>query len=179
VGLARAMAAEPSVMLMDEPFGAIDSITRKILQDELLTIHKKLGKTILFVTHDIHEAFKLGDQVIVMNEGKVQQHDAPYNILFRPANTFVARLVAAENTLEKLQVLRAEVIAAPARNSGDAGVPRVNKAESLSSVLAKFLETGASHFRLTDDDGRVIGEVSWDDFRSIASLKGEGAEYYV
>jgi osmoprotectant transport system ATP-binding protein len=179
VGLARAMAAEPSVMLMDEPFGAIDSITRKILQDELLTIHKKLGKTILFVTHDIHEAFKLGDQVIVMNEGKVQQHDAPYNILFRPANTFVARLVAAENTLEKLQVLRAEVIAVPARNSSDAGVPRVNKAESLSSVLAKFLETGASHFRLTDDDGRVIGEVSWDDFRSIASLKGEGAEYYV
>jgi osmoprotectant transport system ATP-binding protein len=179
VGLARAMAAEPSIMLMDEPFGAIDSITRKILQDELLTIHKKLEKTILFVTHDIHEAFKLGEQVIVMNEGKVQQYDIPYNVLFRPANIFVARLVAAENILEKLQVLRAEVIAVPVRNAKDPNVPRINKAESLSSVLAKFVETGTSHFWLTDDDGRVTGEISWDDFRSIASLKGEGAEYYV
>ncbi|MDR1732910.1 MAG: ABC transporter ATP-binding protein [Synergistaceae bacterium] len=179
VGLARAMAAEPGVMLMDEPFGAIDSITRKILQDELLTIHKKLGKTILFVTHDIHEALKLGEKVIVMNEGRVQQYDTPYNILFRPVNTFVSRLVAAENTLEKLQVLRAEVVASPARHSDTPNVPLVHEAETLSSVLAKFMETGAPYFRVTDDGGQVRGEISWDDLRSIASLRNDGIEYYV
>ncbi|MDR1875233.1 MAG: ABC transporter ATP-binding protein [Synergistaceae bacterium] len=179
VGLARAMAAEPGIMLMDEPFGAIDSITRKILQDELLAIHKKLGKTILFVTHDIHEALKLGGKVIVMDDGKVQQYDTPYNILFRPANAFVSRLVAAENTLEKLQVLRVGAVASPARHSDNPNIPRVNEAETLSNVLAKFMETGAPYLGVTDDSGRVNGEVSWDALRSVASLRNEGMEYYV
>ena len=90
VGLARAMAADPEIMLMDEPFGAIDAITRLNFQDELIRIQKKLNKTILFVTHDITEAFKLGDKVIIMNKGEIQQFDTPYNILFKPANDFVA-----------------------------------------------------------------------------------------
>jgi osmoprotectant transport system ATP-binding protein len=93
VGLARALAADPAVMLLDEPFGAIDAITRRTLQDELLKIHRKFGKTFLFVTHDIHEAFRLADKVLVMDAGSVQQYAKPSEILRQPANDFVKRLV--------------------------------------------------------------------------------------
>ena len=93
VGLARALAIDPKIMLMDEPFGAIDSITREKLQSELLDLHRNMGKTILFVTHDIEEAFKLGDRVIIMNEGKIRQFDTPENIIRQPADAFVQSLV--------------------------------------------------------------------------------------
>jgi osmoprotectant transport system ATP-binding protein len=93
IGLARALAADPPLMLLDEPFGAIDAITRRNLQSELLKIHNKLGKTILFVTHDIHEAFRLGDRVLIMDKGKVQQFDTPSAIRSKPANEFVKQLV--------------------------------------------------------------------------------------
>lgn len=100
VGLARALAADPRIMLMDEPFGAIDSITRIKLQDELLSLHKGMGKTILFVTHDIEEAFKMGDRVIIMNEGRILQFDVPENIIRHPADEFVRRLVESAKAKE-------------------------------------------------------------------------------
>jgi len=103
VGLARAMAGDPGIMLMDEPFGAIDSITRNNLQNELLKIQKKLNKTILFVTHDVNESLKLGDKVIIMNQGRVQQYDTPYNITLDPANEFVSSLINAEDIVSKLK----------------------------------------------------------------------------
>lgn len=93
VGLARALAADPKIMLLDEPFGAIDSITRLNLQNELMQIHGGLKKTFLFVTHDIEEAFKLGTRVMVMNEGKVVQFDTPGEIIKAPADDFVASLI--------------------------------------------------------------------------------------
>lgn len=95
VGLARALAADPPLMLLDEPFGAIDAITRRSLQDELLSIHKKFGKTFLFVTHDLHEAFRLGDRILIMDSGSVQQYAAPAEILRSPANGFVDRLISS------------------------------------------------------------------------------------
>ncbi|HBE77567.1 MAG TPA: glycine/betaine ABC transporter ATP-binding protein [Firmicutes bacterium] len=93
VGLARALAADPELMLMDEPFGAIDAITRINLQNELMKIQSKFHKTILFVTHDINEAFKLGNRVLIMDQGQVQQYATPNEIRYKPANEFVARLV--------------------------------------------------------------------------------------
>lgn len=93
VGLARALAANPDVMLLDEPFGAIDAITRINLQDELLKIYRASKKTYLFVTHDITEAFKLGSRVLIMDKGKIQQFDAPQNIAKNPANDFVISLL--------------------------------------------------------------------------------------
>jgi osmoprotectant transport system ATP-binding protein len=179
VGLARAMAAEPAVMLMDEPFGAIDSLTRQSLQDELLEIHKKLEKTILFVTHDIHEAFKLGDRVIIMNQGKVQQYDTPYNILFHPANEFVTRLVKSENILEKLQVLRADSISVPVQGNPDPRAPRVRADDTLTTVLRKFLETGLPFLLVESREGTVEGQIFWNSFQSIAVLKTGEIEYYV
>jgi osmoprotectant transport system ATP-binding protein len=95
VGLARALAVDPKIMLLDEPFGAIDAITRTNLQDELLKLHRDLKKTFLFVTHDINEAFKLGDRVIIMNEGQVRQFDTPKNIANNPADDFTASLIAS------------------------------------------------------------------------------------
>jgi len=95
VGLARALAADPDVMLLDEPFGAIDAITRKNLQEELIKIHKKFKKTFIFVTHDIHEAFKLADKILIMDKGKVQQYATPLEIHLNPANDFVKSLVSS------------------------------------------------------------------------------------
>lgn len=93
VGIARALAAKPTIMLMDEPFGAIDEITRKTLQEEIQRIHKMLDITILFVTHDIREALKLGQRVIVMDSGKIIQDGKPSQIQSNPINEFVDKLV--------------------------------------------------------------------------------------
>lgn len=93
VGIARALAASPSLVLMDEPFGAVDEITREQLQKEMKRIHKETKITILFVTHDINEALKLGTKVLVMNQGKIEQYDTPKNILNHPASDYVNQLV--------------------------------------------------------------------------------------
>jgi osmoprotectant transport system ATP-binding protein len=93
IGLARALAADPELMLFDEPFGAIDAINRENLQDELLKIHEKSKKTFLFVTHDINEAFKLGTRVLIMDKGQIRQFAAPREILKKPADEFVSALI--------------------------------------------------------------------------------------
>ncbi len=93
VGIARALAGEPEIVLMDEPFGAVDEITRATLQDEIIRIHKETGVTIMFVTHDINEALKLGTKVLVMNNGKIQQYGTPSEIRDNPANEFVKALL--------------------------------------------------------------------------------------
>lgn len=100
IGLARALAVDPKIMLLDEPFGAIDAITRMNLQDELLKIHGGLKKTFIFVTHDINEAFKLGTRVIIMNEGRVCQFDTPRNIITKPADDFVESLITSSRKQE-------------------------------------------------------------------------------
>jgi osmoprotectant transport system ATP-binding protein len=161
VGLARAMAADPEIMLMDEPFGAIDAITRQNLQDELLKIQKKLNKTILFVTHDVTEAFKLGDKVIVMDKGKIQQYDTPYNILFKPANDFVARLVSSEDILHKLKFLKAESAMVPFNLSIAQDAVRVQKEESLYDVLTSLLYNDVKTVVVEDGNHRIIGKIDW------------------
>ena len=101
VGLARALAANPSLMLFDEPFGAIDAITRATLQDELLRIHRGSGKTFIFVTHDIAEALKLGTKVLVLDQGRVQQYGTPREVLEGPATPFVRALLESGGWLER------------------------------------------------------------------------------
>lgn len=96
VGIARALAASPELLLMDEPFGAVDEITRGQLQDELRRIYEKTGITVLFVTHDISEALKLGTKVLVMDQGEIVQYDTPQKILEHPASPFVERLIRKE-----------------------------------------------------------------------------------
>lgn len=95
VGIARALAASPEIILMDEPFSSLDEITKKTMQDVILKLHRDLGLTIIFVTHDIDEAIKLGDRVVVLDKGEIQQIDAPHIIKTKPANTAVKMLVTS------------------------------------------------------------------------------------
>lgn len=96
VGVARAFATDANIILMDEPFSALDPITRSSLQDELLTLHQELKKTIIFVTHDMDEAIKIADKICIMNGGKIQQYDTPENILRRPANEFIKEFIGSK-----------------------------------------------------------------------------------
>lgn len=95
IGIARALAAEPHILLMDEPFGAVDEITRKMLQEQIIKIHRELGITIIFITHDIREALKLGTKVLVMDKGQVIQYGSPNEIKDNPTNNFVRTLIGA------------------------------------------------------------------------------------
>jgi osmoprotectant transport system ATP-binding protein len=106
VGVARALAADPQVMLMDEPFGAVDPIARGRLQDQFLDLQERLGKTIVLVTHDIDEAIKLGDRIAILNNGGIlEQYDTPADILGRPANEFVVDFLGSERGLKRLKLL--------------------------------------------------------------------------
>jgi osmoprotectant transport system ATP-binding protein len=116
VGVARALAAEPPVMLMDEPFGAVDPIERERLQDEFLRIHKRLGMTVLFVTHDIDEAIKMGDRVAVLRSGRLVQYAPPAELLTTPADGFVREFVGLDRWMRRLELLSAS------------GVPEVERA---------------------------------------------------
>jgi osmoprotectant transport system ATP-binding protein len=165
VGLARAMAADPAIMLMDEPFGAIDAITRQNLQDELLHIQKKLHKTILFVTHDIGEAFKLGDKVVIMNEGEIQQFDTPYNVIVKPANDYVAQLIAAQDIVQRLKALKAKSVMLPVDTPVTERAVRVGKEESLHKVLTYFLEHDQSLVLVEDDRRCIVGKITWEQLK--------------
>ncbi len=105
VGLARALATDPAILLMDEPFGALDAITRERMQNELLRIQRDVHKTILFVSHDMGEAFKLGDQIVVMDQGDLLQMGKPVDLLLSPANDFVRKLAGSDDILRQLQYL--------------------------------------------------------------------------
>jgi osmoprotectant transport system ATP-binding protein len=114
VGVARALAADPDIILMDEPFGAVDPIIRRQLQLELKRIQAAVRKTILFVTHDLSEAFLLGDHIVVMNEGRIVQDGTPQDLLLRPANEFVARFIAESRALGILRVRKVSEVMDPA-----------------------------------------------------------------
>ena len=114
VGLARALAAEPNVLLMDEPFGALDAITRTRLQTELRQIHHRLKPTILFVTHDIEEAVRLADVIVVMRAGQIVQTGSPLDIVLRPANDFVRNLVGSDEVMRRLSLITVGTVATSA-----------------------------------------------------------------
>ncbi|MGH2452051.1 MAG: ATP-binding cassette domain-containing protein [Candidatus Limnocylindria bacterium] len=146
VGVARALAAEPPVMLMDEPFGAVDPIVRERLQDEFLRIHARLGTTVLFVTHDIDEAIKMGDRVAVMDAGRLIQYAPPAELLTSPANDFVARFVGADRGLKRLSLTRV----------GDVRLREVPTAREGETIGARR----AGHLLLLDASERPIGWVN-------------------
>lgn len=106
VGIARALASSPEILLMDEPFGAVDEITRKQLQKEIKEIHKKTGITIIFITHDIYEALILGTKTLVLNHGVIQQYDTPENISNAPANQFVDQLLNVKKSITSYDDLK-------------------------------------------------------------------------
>lgn len=170
VGLARALAGDPDVMLMDEPFGAIDAITRTRLQDEILRLQRQLQKTILFVSHDVEEALRLADRLMIMEQGHIVQYDTPFNVLTRPASQFVYDLVGADDMVRQLSLLRVETAMthAPTDYSHN-GEPTIDRDDSLRHALSLILKTGAG--RLTvQDKGATVGVLTLEHIRDSTSL---------
>ena len=157
VGVARALAAEPSVLLMDEPFGALDPIIRAKAQEDLLDIQRRYGTTIVLVTHDMDEAFHLGDRVAVMSLGRVLQYDRPAVLLTRPADPFVARMTGvSDRAMRLLSLTTAGEAALPGASEG----PRVAASASLREVLSELLWRGAESATVTDADGTPRGRLT-------------------
>jgi osmoprotectant transport system ATP-binding protein len=148
-------------MLIDEPFGALDPITRSRLQHELLRINREVRKTIIFVTHDIDEAILLGDRIAILREGGVlAQYDTPAQILMHPADDFVARYVGADRGLSLLALRRLdEIELAP---PDGANVPRAAASTTLRDALSLMLTTGTQSLAVVDDEGLDLGVVTLD-----------------
>lgn len=162
VGVARALAADPPVLLMDEPFGAVDPLTRDRLQDEFVGIQQRLKKTVVFVTHDMDEAVRLGDRIAIMREGRLVQEDLPERILAYPADDFVAGFVGDERALKRLSLAPVrEALGAPGAAAGCAA--SVPEHATLRDALARILETGEPVVGVAGAGGECIGSVSIED----------------
>ncbi|MGI8411314.1 MAG: ABC transporter ATP-binding protein [Solirubrobacteraceae bacterium] len=165
VGLARAMAGDPPLMLMDEPFGAIDPITRERLQNDFLRLHRKLRKTVIFVTHDIDEAIKMADRICLLREGgRLAQFDTPEAMLANPVDEFVADFVGADRGLKRLGLRTLADVPGLARSSsgGDPGCPRAGPEMTLRDALSLMLTECSSDLAVCDGDGDVRGYLTLD-----------------
>jgi len=164
VGVARALGADPPILLMDEPFGAIDPINRVELQSEFLKIQQKIRKTIIFVTHDIYEAIKMGDRIALMKEGKLVQYDTPANILYRPKDEFVEGFVGADRALKGLQLLRVKEVMVTS--------PPTAKANERIEVAQKKMEQEeVDSLAVVGSDKNFIGWVSMSDLGKGETVK--------
>jgi osmoprotectant transport system ATP-binding protein len=164
VGLARALAANPALMLMDEPFGAIDPIVRTRLQDEFLRLQQEIRKTVVFVTHDVDEAIKVGDRIAILRQGgRLAQYDTPQRILEQPADDFVAEFVGRDRALKALALRSlADLKLAPVAGAGD-GLPRLGAEASLRDALALLVAEHRDALVVTDADGSPLGVVTRED----------------
>jgi osmoprotectant transport system ATP-binding protein len=160
VGVARALAADPPVLLMDEPFAALDPVNREAIQDEFLRMQQALRKTVLFVSHDIDEAVKMADRIAIFQAGRLAQYAAPDELLARPANEFVASFIGSDRTLKRLRRIRVAEVMAPANGTIAAGALAVRASDDLRRVAALLLETGVETLPCIDDAGRIVGRVT-------------------
>jgi osmoprotectant transport system ATP-binding protein len=195
VGVARALAADPPLMLMDEPFGAIDPISRERLQDELLGLQKRIRKTIVFVTHDINEAIKLGDRIAVLKKGGVlAQYATPVELLMHPADGFVEDFVGSDRALKRLALTRASEVELRPVDDGlpfalvrdESGRPlawerdgerhpvhTVRGEESLRDALSDLLASPVELGAVVDDEGRVTGVIGLDVIHALLAREEE------
>lgn len=159
VGVARALAAGPNILLMDEPFGALDPVIRAKAQEDLKAIQKRLGTTIILVTHDMEEAISLGDRIAVMDDGKLLQYGPPAEILAHPATEFVERLVGTgERPFRLLSLMDLKTVLQP----GDASGETLPVTASQRDALAELLWSGRKALPVLDHDGRPLGQVTLD-----------------
>ncbi len=159
IGVARAMAADPPVMLMDEPFGAIDPINRNLLQNEFLRLQQDIKKTILFVTHDIDEAIKMGDKIAILNgNGRLAQFDSPAKILSDPANEFIEDFVGADRTLKQLNLIRVEDVM-------DEKPLLLLSTQDAKEALQKLDEAHEDSAYVVDSDKQLQGYVNRKDLK--------------
>jgi osmoprotectant transport system ATP-binding protein len=170
VGVARALAADPPLMLMDEPFGAIDPINRARLQDEFLALQRTVKKTIVFVTHDIDEAIKMGDRIAILREGgRLAQYDTPSEILIHPADEFVARFVGADRGIKRLSLTTLDELKLIAPDGSAPGARRVPARASVRDALSVILTAGGEPVAVVDAEDRVQGMLTLDLIEQLLS----------
>jgi osmoprotectant transport system ATP-binding protein len=168
VGVARALAVDPPVLLMDEPFGAIDPIARERLQDELLRLQKVVRKTIVFVTHDIEEAIKLGDRVALFQPGGVlAQYATPAELLAQPASQFVTDFLGEGRMVRRLGLIRLRDVPLPPLNGRPAPLERIDSEATLRDALDAVLRAGDGRVAV-ERDGAVVGVVDAETIRRAA-----------
>ncbi len=182
VGVARALAGDPPLMLMDEPFGALDPLSRAKLQDEFLGIQKKIRKTIVFVTHDIEEAIKMGDSIAVMRRGHIVQLGSPMEILSSPADPFVSELIGGRNALKMLNLMRCGRIMAPLaatdaraaiKPAAGQGTPgRLSLQATAQDALSEMLRTGERSILVEDERGQAVGVLDFEELLKRTSIHG-------
>ncbi len=171
VGLARALAADPEILLMDEPFSALDPLIRRQLQDEFMHLSAEMKKTTVFITHDLDEAVRIGDRIAIMRDGRVVQTGTPEQIVMHPADDYVAEFVAG---ISRLKVVKAHAVMAPLpagatfNNNG----PVLNHTDSLSKLITAAIES-ETDINIVDDSGTPVGTV---DRVSLLKTVIEGAE---
>ncbi|ESJ26441.1 glycine/betaine ABC transporter ATP-binding protein, partial [Cupriavidus sp. HPC(L)] len=163
IGVIRALAADAPVLLMDEPFGAVDPINRESIQNEFLQMQRQLGKTVIMVSHDIDEAIKLADKVAVFRAGKLVQFDHPDALLAHPADEFVQAFVGHDNTLKRLLLVRA----GDAATMGATATPQM----PLAQALALMDDADVRYLPVLDRDQRALGYVARRDARNPAAGK--------
>jgi len=166
VGVARALAADPPVMLMDEPFGAIDPINREVIQDEFLRLQAKMRKTILFVSHDIDEAVKMGDRIAIFREGKLIQYDTPDQVLAHPANDFVADFVGSDRTLKRLRLVKVY-------EAMDPDPPKIRPEDDIRSAVRVMEERKHQNAVVVGPRGRPRGYVRFNDVKDASGVVKE------
>lgn len=157
VGVARALAADPPLLLMDEPFGAVDPLNRQVLQEAFLEIQQRLRKTVVFVTHDLDEAIRLGDSVAIMNQGRLLQHAPPQELLLHPADAFVEEFVGADRLLRRLNTITVREVRSLLEVKSDKRLnresPRIAYDMTLREALALFLSSGQGELAVANGEG--------------------------
>ena len=155
VGLARALAANPDVLLMDEPFSALDPLIRRQLQDEFIKLSKILRKTTVFITHDLDESVRIGDRIAIMRDGRIVQTGTAEDIVMHPADSYVADFVAG---ISRLKVVHAHAVMQPISAPIPADAPRVDKDESLSRLINLAIDDDLPI--IVQDTGRDVGVIT-------------------
>ena len=172
IGLARALAGDPPLMLMDEPFSAVDPITRERLQSDFLRLHRQVAKTVVFVTHDVDEAVRMADRIAVMRDGRVVQYAPPAELLARPFDAFVRDFVGADRALKRLSLIRLEHLDLPSSSVNGARL-RLRRDTSLRDALSALLEAGTDRATVVDEHDRPVASV---DVGTIAAAAATGPD---
>jgi osmoprotectant transport system ATP-binding protein len=182
IGVARALAVDPPILLMDEPFGALDPITRVQLQDEFLKLEEKVKKTVIFVTHDMDEAVRLADKIAIMDDGQLHQYATPMEILKHPADEFVAQFMGGDRFFRQLKLLTVRDVMQvslgdiPGAQESPEAIPSISSECRLDIALEKMLTAGKDQLSVEDERGTSIGILNTECFHAVLGNSSQREE---